>query len=132
MTINTLLITLGQFSAGMADGILDELCPTSGWRGMLGLAAVPSTIMYFGFLRLPESPRWLAGNGKIDQARQVLYSLRETDEQADEELMDIIKSLPKFSGYSNSPSESSSSPNNTNSYGSNDSDQQEDVPEDEE
>jgi SP family myo-inositol transporter-like MFS transporter 13 len=42
VTVNGLLICFGQFSAGMIDGILDEIDPDNGWRIMLGLAAVPS------------------------------------------------------------------------------------------
>ena len=41
VTINALLVTFGQFTAGMVDGALDELLPDTGWRYMLGLAAVP-------------------------------------------------------------------------------------------
>lgn len=41
VTINALLVTIGQFTAGMVDGALDEILPDTGWRYMLGLAAVP-------------------------------------------------------------------------------------------
>ncbi|CAJ1953941.1 unnamed protein product [Cylindrotheca closterium] len=124
VTINTLMITFGQFFAGMVDGVFDQFFPTTGWRFMLGLAAVPSIVMFFGFLGLPESPRWLASKGKVDQAKQVLYILRETNEQADEELMDIVKALPHktiASSESLSSSSSGRGPNNhgaTTSYGS--------------
>ena len=47
MTINALLVTFGQFSAGMVDGALDELLPDTGWRYMLGLAAVPGRFSVF-------------------------------------------------------------------------------------
>lgn len=94
VTINTLMITFGQFFAGMTDGVLDQFFPVSGWRFMLGLAAVPSIIMFIGFLKLPESPRWLASKGKIEQATEILYSIRETDEQADQEMKEILESLP--------------------------------------
>ena len=94
VTINTLLITLGQFIAGMVDGVLDQYCPINGWRLMLGLATVPSVIMFLGFLSLPESPRWLANNGRIKEAEIILYSLRETERDAQDELKDIVESLP--------------------------------------
>lgn len=45
---------------------------------MLGLAAVPSIIMFFGCLVLPESPRWLVSRGFSERARKVLVKLRGT------------------------------------------------------
>jgi SP family myo-inositol transporter-like MFS transporter 13 len=93
VTVNTLMITFGQFFAGMMDGILDQFFPETGWRAMLGLAAVPSVIMTLGFLHLPESPRWLARKGKISEAAEVLYNLRETEEEAEEELKEILCTL---------------------------------------
>lgn len=95
VTVNALLVTLGQFTAGMVDGILDEHMPKTGWRYMLGLAAVPSTIMWWGFLHLPESPRWLANTGRLQEAEHVLRSLRETDQEALEELAEIRDALPQ-------------------------------------
>lgn len=43
-----------------------------GWRWMLGLAAVPSIIMFFGGIALPESPRYLVRKGEDDEALAVL------------------------------------------------------------
>lgn len=95
VTVNALLVTLGQFIAGMVDGIFDEIMPTSGWRFMLGLAAVPSLIMLWGFwFHLPESPRWLAINGHVEEARSVLESIRATDDEAHIELTEIVNALP--------------------------------------
>jgi SP family myo-inositol transporter-like MFS transporter 13 len=78
----------------MIDGFFDEIMPESGWRYMLGLAMVPSLIMFVGFLTLPESPRWLAQKGHKEQAAQVLRSLRESDQDAEDELMEILESVP--------------------------------------
>lgn len=90
VTVNTLLITLGQFVAGMVDGFFDEYFPESGWRWMLGLAALPSVIMGVGFWNLPESPRWLANKGRTEEALLVLCGLRETKQEAKQELEDIL------------------------------------------
>jgi len=43
-----------------------------GWRWMFGLTAVPSMLFFLGMFAVPESPRWLAKNGKPDRARDVL------------------------------------------------------------
>jgi SP family myo-inositol transporter-like MFS transporter 13 len=95
VTINALLVTMGQFIAGMVDGIFDETFPDEGWRWMLGLAAVPSFTMMVGFLFLPESPRWLAMNGRTKQALHVLKSIRDSDDQAQVEMDEIVSALPE-------------------------------------
>ena len=92
VTVNVLMITFGQFFAGMVDGFFDYLMPETGWRYMLGLAAVPSAVMFVGFLGLPESPRWLANKGRYREASEVLRDLRATQEEADAELREIAES----------------------------------------
>jgi len=89
VTINGLLICFGQFTAGMVDGILDQVDEDNGWRLMLGFAAIPSIIMFIGFLFLPESPRWLVMVGRSDEALQVLLNVRTSDREAMDELKEI-------------------------------------------
>jgi len=91
VTVNQLLVTFGQFIAGMVDGALGEV--DHGWRFMLGLAAIPSFIMWIGFeFFLPESPRWLVAAGKHDEAKVVLRGVRDSDEEADREMREIVNS----------------------------------------
>lgn len=45
---------------------------TTGWRWMLGLEAVPALIFIGLLLLVPESPRWLAQQGREDEARLIL------------------------------------------------------------
>ena len=77
----------------MIDGIFIEIMPETGWRLMLGLAALPAIVMFYGFLTLPESPRWLAQNGRIAEADNVLQSLRESDQDGADELAEIVESV---------------------------------------
>lgn len=93
VTVNAFMVTLGQFAAGMVDGVLEMLLPNTGWRWMLGLALLPALVMVHGFVKLPESPRWLAMVGKTEEAKQVLKSLRESDQEAEAELMEILESV---------------------------------------
>jgi MFS family permease len=45
---------------------------TTAWRWMLGFMAVPSLLFFLFMLFVPESPRWLAKNGKSDKAEAIL------------------------------------------------------------
>jgi sugar porter (SP) family MFS transporter len=44
----------------------------SAWRWMFGLTAVPSGLFLLGMMFMPESPRWLAEQGRAEEARPTL------------------------------------------------------------
>uniref|UniRef100_A0A5F9CZD9 Solute carrier family 2 member 13 n=1 Tax=Oryctolagus cuniculus TaxID=9986 RepID=A0A5F9CZD9_RABIT len=88
VTINTLFITGGQFFASVVDGAFSYL-QKDGWRYMLGLAAIPAVLQFFGFLFLPESPRWLIQKGQTQKARRILSQMR--GNQTIDEEYDSIK-----------------------------------------
>ena len=45
------------------------------WRWMLGVLAAPSALFFLLLFPTPESPRWLIGRGRTDEARAVLTRL---------------------------------------------------------
>src|ERR1700744_2240738 len=55
------------------------------WRWMLGLAAIPGAALAVGMYFQPFSPRWLVGQGRDDEAREVLGRARESDQEIEEE-----------------------------------------------
>lgn len=69
VSINQIMISSGILFSYLAGFLLAD---AAAWRWMLGLAAVPSLLMFVGLLRLPESPRWLVSRGRLDDARAVL------------------------------------------------------------
>ncbi|PRD36326.1 UNVERIFIED_CONTAM: Slc2a13 [Trichonephila clavipes] len=75
VTINNCAITSGQLLASLVDGAFSK-DHVHGWRYMLGIAAVPAIIQFVGFLFMPESPRWLIGKGRYEEALAVLRKVR--------------------------------------------------------
>ncbi|MEJ2662950.1 MAG: sugar porter family MFS transporter [Spirochaetia bacterium] len=46
------------------------------WRLMFGLAAIPAAGLGIGLLPMPDSPRWLFGQGRTEKATEVLRHIR--------------------------------------------------------
>ena len=74
VSLNQLCITIGILVSYLVGFALAAV--TGGWRWMLGIGALPGVILAIGMLILPESPRWLAGHGRSDDAEAVLKQLR--------------------------------------------------------
>ncbi|GFR94259.1 proton myo-inositol cotransporter [Elysia marginata] len=75
VSLHQLLINTGIIVSSLLAGGFSYVVP-HGWRYMLGMAAVPGLIQFFGFLFMPESPRWLVAKGKMADARAVLSRMR--------------------------------------------------------
>jgi MFS transporter, putative metabolite:H+ symporter len=48
------------------------LSPIVGWRGLFALGLVPALLAFLIRVWVPESPRWLIGRGRIEEARRSL------------------------------------------------------------
>jgi sugar porter (SP) family MFS transporter len=93
VSINQLTIVIGILMAQFINwylvrnlpvGATDEFIKSSwfgqqGWRWMFGLTSIPSTLFFICMFVVPESPRWLAKNGRSDQAQAVLAGIGGTD-----------------------------------------------------
>ena len=82
VSLNQLCITAGILVSYLVGFALAGV--TGGWRWMLVLGAVPGIILSVGMLVLPESPRWLAGHGRMEDAGVVLRNLRGAADVSDE------------------------------------------------
>ncbi len=89
VSINQLTIVIGILLAQVINwslvknlpaGASDEFIRNSwfgqqGWRWMFGLTAAPSILFFIGMFAVPESPRWLAKNGKPESAKKILAKI---------------------------------------------------------
>lgn len=94
VTQNEFMIVSGQFLAFTFNAILGTSFGhvSNIWRYMLVLATIPAVILWFGMMVVPESPRWLAANGKMSKALEVLRKIRSSAD-AENELEQIQISL---------------------------------------
>ena len=76
-----LAIVAGQFAAFVVNYVLlATLGHVTGlWRVMFGVCALPAIALFFGMLRMPESPRWLVEKGRDEEALAVLKTVRSED-----------------------------------------------------
>ncbi|RKR73696.1 sugar porter family MFS transporter [Frondihabitans australicus] len=98
-----LAITLGIFAALLSDQLLvtgnngdasANLGPFEAWRWMFLVGIIPSVVYGVLALTLPESPRYLAGAGRRDDARDVLSKIVPT-ETVETNLKDIEDAIQK-------------------------------------
>jgi len=106
VAINQLTIVVGILLAQVINwylvrnlpaGATDEFIKHSwfgqqGWRWMFGLTALPALLFFLGMIFVPESPRWLAKNGKAERARSVLNKIG-GDQYAKDAIAEINSTL---------------------------------------
>lgn len=96
VTFNQLMLTSGILVAYIADWGLKGL--PDNWRWMVGLAALPGALLAIGMLFVPASPRWLAEQGRHEEARAVLRRVHGKGE-VDEELREIELAAAQKAGH---------------------------------
>ncbi|MCI9890063.1 sugar porter family MFS transporter [Micrococcales bacterium 31B] len=91
VTMNELMIVSGQLLAFIINAVLASAFPDHGavWRYMLAVAGLPAVFLFFGMLRMPESPRWLILNGHPYDGMDVLKQVRDSHVEAEAEFDDI-------------------------------------------
>jgi major inositol transporter-like SP family MFS transporter len=90
VTRNEFMIVFGQFLAFAINAIIFNIWgeQESVWRYMLLVATLPAFVLFFGMLRMPESPRWLVHKERDREALDVLKQVR-SPERAEAELAEV-------------------------------------------
>lgn len=92
-------IVLGILAAYAANAIIRAIDDgPDAWRWMLGVMAVPAALFLVLLATVPETPRWLAAHGRIDEARSTSERLCTTPEEADVQMAEIEESLAAEAG----------------------------------
>ncbi|WP_271203396.1 sugar porter family MFS transporter [Methylopila jiangsuensis] len=74
VSLNQMCITVGILLSYIVAYLLSEM--DGGWRWMLAIGCLPGVVLGLGMIALPESPRWLAGQGRHEEAAAALKTLR--------------------------------------------------------
>lgn len=93
VSLNQLMITIGIVASYLVALIF---AGSEDWRWMFAVGGVPSVLFLLGMLRAPETPTWLEGHGRDDDAREVLAQV--TDESGVDELMDAFRRTREEAG----------------------------------
>ena len=96
-----LLVTVGILGAYIVNLGLSRW---GAWRWMFAAGAIPALVLLFGAWRLPESPRWLAAQGRVEELKGVLTQLRKDAPASDlaEEADQILASARQEHGKQHS------------------------------
>jgi len=91
VSLYQLMISFGVLVATGLNYML--VMKNNGWRIAIALQAIPAVALIVGTLFMPRSPRWLVQHGRREEALEVLYTLRHSDGDANDEFQTIVKDV---------------------------------------
>jgi MFS transporter, SP family, galactose:H+ symporter len=90
VSLNQLAITVGILCSFIVSYAFADI--DGSWRWMFGIGIIPAVLLSIGMIFLPESPRWLVKQNKLDLAIKTLQRLR-NNLQVSHEINEIQHSL---------------------------------------
>lgn len=74
-----LLESFWAYGTIAAAGLAWLVVPRLGWRWLFALSALPGLVLFAVRRSMPESPRFLAAEGRFDEARQIVLTVAATN-----------------------------------------------------
>ncbi|MEJ2913205.1 sugar porter family MFS transporter [Pseudoalteromonas sp. C12FD-1] len=99
-TLQQLAIVLGLFAAFLSNYLIADaagsaqnilMLDIAAWRWMFWAELVPAILFLVGVLFIPESPRYLVAQGKVDDAKSVFSKI--SNDNLDAQISDVKRSL---------------------------------------
>jgi SP family sugar:H+ symporter-like MFS transporter len=99
-TLQQLAIVLGLFAAFLSNYMIASnaggaealfMFDIAAWRWMFWVELIPATLFLIGVFFIPESPRYLVAQGKIEQAQKVFTKI--SSDNTNEQIQNVKKSL---------------------------------------
>ncbi|KAK7263643.1 hypothetical protein RJT34_31237 [Clitoria ternatea] len=97
-TFPEIFINVGIMLGYVSNFAFSSLSTHINWRIMLAVGILPSLFIGFALFIIPESPRWLVMQNRVDEARSVLLKTNEDEKEVEERLAEIQQAA----GFSNS------------------------------
>ncbi|KAI2471727.1 general substrate transporter [Annulohypoxylon bovei var. microspora] len=96
VTMNVLSITLGQVIAYVIGWMFAEHGdPSTGWRWMVGLGALPAALQCVLLLFMPDTPRWLVKAGKSTEAQRVIGKTLGSDVASHRLINSVVRGIER-------------------------------------
>ncbi len=99
-TLQQLAIVMGLFAAFLSNYLIADaagsaqnilMLDIAAWRWMFWAELVPAVLFLVGVLFIPESPRYLVAQGKVDDAKAVFSKI--SNDNVDGQISDVKRSL---------------------------------------
>ncbi|KAL9244529.1 hypothetical protein vseg_018298 [Gypsophila vaccaria] len=84
-----IFINFGILLGYISNYAFSGLPANQSWRVMLGVGILPSVLIAVALFIIPESPRWLVTQNRVDEARLVLSKTIEDEKEVEERLAEI-------------------------------------------
>jgi len=96
-----LFLCFGMLASSLVDALMDSM--SASWQWMVGFPLVPALVMGVFVWKIPESPRWLVSEGRLEEALRVMHRIHTSTSldqgvhhstaEVEAELMDLWSSV---------------------------------------